>query len=63
MKNPVRWEQTLRRMAEDGFDTFIEVGPGKTLMGLVSKTLPDARAFHVEDAETLEITRKAVLES
>ncbi len=63
MKNPVRWEQTLRRMAEDGFDTFIEVGPGKTLTGLVSKTLPDARAFHVEDAETLEITRKAVLES
>ena len=53
MENPVRWEQTLRNMAVDGFDIFIEVGPGKTLSGLVAKTLPEAKIYHVEDAETL----------
>ncbi|MEI3035791.1 MAG: ACP S-malonyltransferase [Oscillospiraceae bacterium] len=62
MENPVRWEQTLRNMAVDGFDIFIEVGPGKTLSGLVAKTLPEAKIYHVEDAETLKTTAKAVLE-
>lgn len=62
MENPVRWEQTLRNMAAEGFDTFIEVGPGKTLCGFVAKTLPQAKAYHVEDAKTLETTIKAVLE-
>lgn len=62
MENPVRWEQTLRNMAAEGFDTFIETGPGKTLSGFVAKTLPQAKAYHVEDAKTLETTIKAVLE-
>ncbi|MDD3192419.1 MAG: ACP S-malonyltransferase [Oscillospiraceae bacterium] len=62
MKNPVRWEQTVRNLAADGFDTFVEVGPGKTLSGLVAKTLPDAKVYHVEDVETLNATVKAVLE-
>ncbi|MCI9406203.1 MAG: ACP S-malonyltransferase [Oscillospiraceae bacterium] len=62
MESPVRWEQTLRNMAAEGFDTFIEAGPGKTLSGLVAKTLPQASVYHVEDAKTLETTTKAVLE-
>lgn len=62
MEHPVRWEETLRHMAAEGFDTFIEAGPGKTLYGFVTKTLPQAKAYHVEDAKTLETTIKAVLE-
>lgn len=37
--NPVRWTQTLQNMHDDGADTFVEVGPGKVLQGLVKRTL------------------------
>lgn len=59
--SPVRWETIVRRMAEAGADTFVELGPGKTLCGLISKTLGGgARVFHVEDASSLEETVRGV---
>ena len=39
--NPVRWTQTLNNMSKGGADTFVEVGPGKVLQGLVKRTLKD----------------------
>lgn len=51
--SPVKWEDTLRNMAEDGIDTFIELGPGKTLSGFVKKTLGEGiRVYHVTDMES-----------
>lgn len=60
VKSPVRWQETLEALAAQGVDTFIECGPGKTLSGLVKKTLKDVKILRVEDAETLEAAVNAL---
>ena len=42
LTSPVRWEQSVRRMVNDGADRFIESGPGKVLQGLVKKIHQEA---------------------
>lgn len=54
--NPVRWVQTLENMQAAGIDTFIECGPGKTLSGLVKKTLQGVKILRVENLKTLNST-------
>jgi [acyl-carrier-protein] S-malonyltransferase len=52
---PVRWTQTMRRLASDGYDCFIEVGPGRTLTGLSRRVNPDLEAFAVGGAKSIEL--------
>ena len=52
-KSPVLWEQTLRNMAADGVDVFVEVGPGTTLSKFVTKTLGEVKSFSVNSLEVL----------
>lgn len=54
--SPVRWVETLQNMQADGVDTFIECGPGKTLSGLVKKTLKDVKIYRAENIKTLNDT-------
>ena len=61
VKNPVRWQETIENLIAEGFTDFIEVGAGRTLSGLVKKISADVRMFHVEDADSLAETVKAVL--
>lgn len=49
----VRWRETMNRMLADGVDTFIEIGPGKTLMGFLRKTSKEAKGYNVEKVEDL----------
>jgi len=48
LTSPVRWEETIRNMASAGASTFIEVGPGKVLQGLVKRIRGDALTQGVE---------------
>ncbi len=54
VENPVKWQKIIENMIEDGVDTFVEVGPGKTLAGLVSKISKEVKVYNVENKETLE---------
>ena len=51
--SPVWWRTTVENMIKDGTDTFVEVGPGKVLSGLVKRISGEVRVFNVEDQETL----------
>ncbi len=62
IKNPVQWVTTVQNMIADGVTDFIEVGPGKTLCGLIKKIDGNVNIYHVEDEESLLETVKAVKE-
>mgnify|MGYP003294998710 CR=1 FL=1 len=49
----VRWRETMEKMLTDGVDTFIEVGPGKTLAGFLKKMSRDVKVMNVETVENL----------
>lgn len=52
--SPVRWTECVGRMVREGADTFVEVGPGRVLTGLLKRITKEARGYSVEDPETLE---------
>ena len=54
--SPVKWEMSMRYMLGEGFDTFVEVGPGKVLTGFTRKIDRTANALNVEDMDSLEKT-------
>lgn len=60
VKNPVRWQETVETLSALGVDTFIECGPGKTLSGLIRKTVKTATVLNVQDAETLRAAVEAI---
>lgn len=56
VSSSVRWEQSIRKMIAEGIDTFVEIGPGKTLSGFMKKTDRNVTMYRVgtwEEAETV----------
>lgn len=52
--SPVRFVEELNALKAEGYDSFVECGPGKVLTGLVKKTLSDVKAVNIEDGTSLE---------
>lgn len=58
----VYWTQTIEKMAENGVEIFIEIGPGKVLAGLNKKIAPEAKVFNVFDKASLDATISSLKE-
>ena len=54
MTSPVRFIDEILSMSRDGFDTFVEIGPGRTLCSFIKKSIKSARTFSVEDKQSLD---------
>lgn len=59
-ENPVRWQKTIENMIANGVDTFIEVGVGKTLAGLIKKINPEVTVYQIENKEGLDAAAEAL---
>jgi len=54
VNHPVKWQKSVENMIDNGIDTFIEVGVGKTLTGLIKKINADVKAVNIENKEGLD---------
>ena len=57
---PVRWEESVVKMAELGVKRAIEIGPGKVLSGLIRRITPEMRVLNVEDRASLRTALEAL---
>jgi [acyl-carrier-protein] S-malonyltransferase len=60
VRSPVEWVRSVRRMVDEGVDTFVECGPGAALTGMVKRIAPEARTLNVADVATLDATLQAL---
>lgn len=60
VSSSVRWQQSVERMIADGVDTFIEIGPGKTLSGFMKKINKDVTVLNIEKVEDLVKVKEAL---
>jgi [acyl-carrier-protein] S-malonyltransferase len=57
LKSPVRWTESIRTMAHDGFSTFVECGVGEVLCGLIKRIDREAQTLSVHDSASLARTQ------
>lgn len=62
VSSSVRWQQSMEWLIHDGFDVFVEIGPGKTLTGFMKKIKRDAKVFHIEKLEDVDTVAAALKE-
>ncbi|HKE99671.1 MAG TPA: ACP S-malonyltransferase [Actinomycetes bacterium] len=62
LTGPVRWVESIRTLVALGVDTFVEVGPGTVLSGLVKRTVKDVRTFSAADRAGVAVVAEALRE-
>ncbi len=60
ISTPLYWEDSISMMAANGFNTFIEIGPGKVLSGLVRRIAKDSNVLNSEDLRSMNETLTAL---
>ena len=60
VSSSVRWQQRVEAMINDGVDTFIEIGPGRTLAGFMKKISKEVKTMNVEKLEDIEKVAEAL---
>ena len=61
VSRPVRWEESVRRLLDEGVRTFVEVGPGRVLLGLIKSIDKSVTMLNVEDEKSVENTFNGLL--
>lgn len=61
LPSPVQWEESVKKMYTMGIRTFIEVGPGSVLTGLIKRCIPEVNLYNVQDPKSFEVTAKGVI--
>ncbi len=54
ISSPVKWQQSVEKMIEEGVDTFVEIGPGRTLSGFMKKINKEVKVLNIDKYEDLE---------
>jgi [acyl-carrier-protein] S-malonyltransferase len=54
VSSPVRWEESMRQMIEEGIERILEIGPGKVLSGLMKRIDPKVGTGNLEDIQSLK---------
>jgi [acyl-carrier-protein] S-malonyltransferase len=57
LDHPVQWQRSIEYMAGAGVDTFIELGPGRVLTGLIRRIVPGARLLNIDSMAAIEAAR------
>lgn len=60
VSSSVRWQQSVERMIADGVDTFVEIGPGKTLSGFMKKIDPSVTVMNIDKVQDMERVLEAL---
>jgi [acyl-carrier-protein] S-malonyltransferase len=63
VSRPVRWQESVRRMAEDGVTLCVEIGPGKVLAGLIKRIDAKVKSVNVQGPDDFEAARNAIREA
>ena len=61
VSRPVRWEESVRRMVDDGVGLFVEIGPGKVLAGLIGRIAKEATCMNVQGPADLDRAKAAIV--
>ena len=56
LSSPLLWEDSVKNMVRNGVDTFVEVGPGRVLSGLIRRIEPSVKIYNVGDIDSLNKT-------
>jgi len=60
LNSPLLWEESVRAMIDNGVNTFVEIGPGRILSGLIKRIDEHVQLYNIEDLKSLETTLKAL---